>query len=774
MIRFKIMAYIEFRYNNFNPYYVADMNDALLHRARGFGRANVRFDELTLVAEDLPTYPQHTTTFLNIINRERKVLVGVDLQLDSHDTPSIAALDQTGSLNQSGGPLETYTTTHPSAFGPIVACQEQWKKLSFDALGVIKQADSLVTHPKATIAEVRNIQDNIHDYFRAGYGLSPTSSALKYSNLFSTVGYTYLIMPPDMDYPEKGTLLPNNTFDDTSDSPSLPPIVQWPDDFTVEWPLQAGDRAQANTPEVLPSSIYGQFDVVKIKAADLQLEEDNKPVLSDPERPCWWLLGVSYKFEGTAPTLRDNTPRYRYDHNLSEFSTWLGLSKVVNISGATLNVFEPSDEYFMDVKYDKKSDADHTRWSSSLSGGAWTAFDVGGTTVYDTDKIIRHFYDPSVGDYVPSHYKVRTTQGCDVSGTYAWLDWLVESAEYVVDYTLNNKFSSSVPFRTRPAGGGDPTKFWTQFGTQGSRDNAYKIDIVKTSATFDFDVIIEDPIDRLVYKGDLLKYEVLVDSLSVDRKVYLDIEYYDSGVTGSTSMLSALIPTVIFDSSYTAYENRWHKVVIPLDGIEGKYIKNIIFRADESNSYLGRLIYYITEVQIMNVVDMFNGRQVMLSSQFSRHGLEDTDNTPLEAGYYLPVAGIVSQRVDGNGDIIEEDISQVYLDNTFDVPATGTDTELKWHHSLHTLNYSQYLKDITIFFGLYKTMVIGGSTGTDWAGPKAGGSVELERLFLYSMSDIDCVYSYCTEASGGGYIDYENVGYKAWAAKLRSLFIEVD
>lgn len=827
---------IEFKYEVSNPFYVDNLSDAVWNVALAGGLANIRTDNIILVNADVLSKPLHGCTFIRIINRERKILVAADLGFTAHSNPTNIAEDGLGITNQLGASWQTYNKP-PTALVPIIPCIEQWKKVAIVGYGVIDRQFSPVAHPSASRFDMRQMRLN-HSIFRAANSFNPSTYALKYGEtLYSyqevtglrkcvmlmggqpmyngqTHGldgrydmFNFLVMPPDMDYPETSQLFPNNDFADTYVVFLGGVQKLWPTGIEIAGPLNAGERTVSNTPYVENATFWynGSLteEIIKVTANN---KTEIMPVIDDPMRSIFNLTGFYKRFAGTAPALRVNNSRYRFRRSLQEpdyddMPSWAGVTVTTNNSGVSSATFTGyNTDYFSDIEYSSKSDnTNYAYWETDngTSQTSWQMFGADGTIAYNVSALIRHHLKPGVGNVASAKYKFRYNQGAvDTNVSYfKWLGW-ADGSDYLVDYDSNTENITPVVYeRTQIASMRGSQVMFAQFGQKGSRGPAYKMKFIKSSVSHSVDVIVGDAINRLIYKGDVLKYEVLVDAISVDRKVYLDVEYYNAGQSGATSLMSSSIS--VWDATWTQKDNKWYKVSVEFPAaMYGKYIKYIHFRSSDSNSVKGDCLYYINEVQIINLIDMFNGRQFLSALNFRRRGWAETDlaHDPGMELFSYPFISVIAIIDDGAGNTSEFYYSPLYIDSNPDNNASneyhpfdwtsnglGYDDKTKWITGLHAIPFNNFIKEIIVFVGCFKTFEI--SAGK-YVGPRAGGTLEAERFFFYPMSDLSFVSTYSTDDWDGGdidndafdsFIDYQDaLGWKAWALQLRSKYFSVE
>ena len=112
---------------------------------------------------------------------------------------------------------------------------------------------------------------------------------------------------------------------------------------------------------------------------------------------------------------------------------------------------------------------------------------------------------------------------------------------------------------------------------------------------------------------------------------------------------------------------------------------------------------------------------------------------------------------------------------------------MKAHRAIVRNKEGDLLKEIRFFVGLPKTLFNLGDS--KWHGPEPGGSLEVERMFLYPMADLNFVASYSTDKKSAlgnpmtlakldlpydNFIEYDKLGYKAWALQVGSRFIPLE
>lgn len=811
---------IEFRYRNFNPFFIDSLGDVLWNRALPDGKQNIRFNTLIVIKEDSPLFPLHAVSFTRVTNRERKMLLVTDIGGEGHFNPSQGSEDGLGILKQQGLPDQTHNEP-PFAIVPIWPCIEQWKKITNDAPSSTGPSYlySPVFHPEATRDDIRNMRA-FHHHFRVSNSFSPSSRALKTGLNFTKYDritdrtvrilnapglfpitelsqFLFLYMAPDMDYPQENEMFTfNNAFDSTTTRAVNDGNVEEPDNFSLIGPLQPADDVVAKVPQVISSSVFPTNQ--KVVSLPTIQSTDTNPGPLDPNWTLWNAQGVYFRVIGTPHHFRDNPTRYRHDFNRQ--TNFGGASVSTSSSGVTALTFNEDEDYFQDTEYSQKSEASNfDRWETDNATGqvTWSLFETTGRVPFVAGALVRHRFDQLLDRIVPSKYNMRYNQGTLDSGLgyFLWDDWQ-DGQDALIDYFAETvDISPVIAMRTSLD---DPTftedeKFIIELGRKGGREDAYKIKFHKT-ASQDIDITVGDPIDRLVYKGDLFKYELLVDSLSVDDFFYIDIEYYDSGTSGSTSLLQTILSDVTDSpSNLVIRRNEWFKITIPLDDIEGKYIKHIHFRSEENLSPLGICTAYFNEVQIINNLDMYNGKQFISCFNYRRVGLgENTIAPPGGGSQWRPIVGIIPIFVDPNtGDPVEWHFSGNIVNESiepFDSVASGlgTDDSFKWWTNQHTLRYSALLKEVIFFVGIPKTLEL---IPTEWHGPEPGGSFEVERMFLYPMCDINFVASYSTDEHSptnnpmnltqldepyNDFINYDVLGFKAWAMQLTARYFDID
>jgi hypothetical protein len=812
---------IEFRYRNINPYFVDFLHDVVWNRMLSHGMQNMRFNSPVVIKEDSPTFPLHAFSFMKVTNRERKLIIAADIGGENHSIDAdITSLDGLNIKNQQGASNETFSDP-PFAIVPIWPCIELWKKIT-SAAGSLDFLYSVVEHPEANRDDIRNMR-SFHDEFRVSNTSNPVSAkSLRYGINFSKFDRTLnrsirllnaptilpptninplflnLYMAPDMDYPQENEMIvENNDFNSVTNRVINDGDVDEPDGFFLSGPLQSADDVLAKVPQVIDSLVLTLPDLRVLKIPTIESSDTQPLDTTDPNWALWNNQGISFRVEGTPPYLRDNPTRYRHDFNRD------GLANVVYVS--TTNVaalsFSPEDDYFQDTEYSQKSEpSNYERWESDngTGGSVFTIFDSGGLTPFVSGAVIRHTFNQTLDRIVPARYDMRYNQGTYNStfGHFLWDNW-ADGNDTLIDYFAETTdISPTISMRTSLD---NPTfteyeKFVIELGRKGGREKAYKLKFRKTG-THDIDITVGNSIDRKIYKGDLLKYEILIDSLSLDGFCYLDIEYYDAGTSGSTSLLQDFPNNVVTEVQIERV-NEWFKVTIPLDLIEGKYIKHIHFRSESNQSALGISTMYFNEVQIINVLDMFNGRQFVSCFNYRRVGLgPNIIDPPLPSIHqWRPFVSLITIFADpitgdpvnfySSGTIINESV-EPFDSVTVVSPILGTDERFKWWTSQHTIRFSSLLKEVIFFIGIPKTLVSGGNTH----GPQPGNSFEIERMFLYPMCDLSFVASYSTEtdspnnnpmtlvaldAEYDNFIPYNPLGYKAWAVESSGRFVHID
>ena len=807
---------IEFRYRSINPYYVSDQKDVIWNIAKDNGISNIRFNNTIIVTADISSIPLHAISFVRITNRERKIIIATDIGHVKHNNESVDSQDDLSIKNQEGSSWETFNKP-PSTIIPIIPVIENWKKITSNSYGRLDRQFSPVGYPDASRSDMRVMRLN-HGSFRVSNSYNPNGYAIKYgTELFNYIenagtrccilrgtgpvsdNFNFLIMPPDMDYPEGSQLFPNYTFDDTYEVTIGVSQKFWPTGLSIAGPLNVLSQTTNNTPYIEDEtfSYFGSHveKVVKIPANELT---EVFPGMSDPSASFYNFVGIYKKFEGTAPGLRSNESRYRHRiakgyPDYDDMTSWTGVTVVNTNSGVDSLSFFGDDDYFSDIEYSAISDDDYTRWQTDngTSQSIWSVFNADGTSQYNTSSLIRHYFDESQ-KYVSAKYDLRRTQGAEDSsaGYFKWLDW-EDDLNYSVDYYNSTKEVSPVFYqRLQSATMRGNQKFIVELGRKGSRGRAYKLKFNKNSESFSIDITVGNAINRLVYKGDILKYEVLVDKTSVDKKIYVDLEYYDSGQTGNTSYMSGLVST--FDSEWTEKDNYWNKVHIDIpSAMYGKYIKHIHFVSSESSAVNGNCLFYINEVQILNVIDLFNGRQFLSAMNFRRRSWMNTTR-PQDVNmsiFSYPFITLIGSIVDGNGDPVKNEYSTSFIDNGQDSPnyypydyesnSAGYDDKTKWKVSHHSVEFNNFLQDVIIFIGCYKTEEY---ESGKWRGPNLGSILEVERFCLYPTSDLHFVVSYSTDNWTGGdiedtydtFIDYDELAWKAWALEVSGKYFDVD
>jgi len=779
---------IEFYTNAENPYFTDEPTRPSYHRALSSGLSNVEYDNLVIVTEDTPLFPLLSHSYLRIRNRERKVLLAVDLSHVEHLNPQLLASDGTNTTNQSGDSNETFLNP-PSSLVPCFRPIEFYKKDSFDRLGIVKDYFSPISYPEPSLFDMRQIRLDF-GILRTNNGTNPGGKSLKYGSLFSSSdsdAFKFLVVSSDIDYPEENEMTRlNNLFELTENGVVIFDIglggtrnAVWPQN----WKIQRGQSGltNLNTPEVKDSLFHPVFKSVSIPTN--KFLTDVQPSITSETYPFWNMLGVYRVFEGTSEAERGAKSRYRYDHNRVTIATFNSYPKITNHNNISSTIFTLNENYFYDMEYTHKSSDDFLLWESDqgTAGNQWFPFIAGGyIDIADIGDKVRHKFvnDFMSGrDFKNSNYDIRISQGAqDIGdGFFIWDNWQYSSQ--LIPYSSEEIYSSNFTIQGNP-GDQDEQYFRIELGRKGGRGIAYVVDFIKQNATFNYNLKLDILINRKVFKGDLLKYEILVDSMSADNKFYLDIEYYNTGLSGSTSFLSSLIS--IFNPSNTSDPNKWTKIEVPLDQIEGKYIKYIVFRSSESNGQLGRCVGYFNEIQLLNIMDQFNGRQFISNVNYGRQAIKD--NTDPHSGIYSqaykPIVMLVGYLSDRLGNIVDHKISAVQIDQEFDNPGNGDDSDLKWFISTHVIPYSRFLKKVSIFYGIPKTMQV---ALNEMVGPNPGGRLDIERAYLLPTNSLDFILSYSTEDWNGGniydpidsFIDYTNLGYKSWAVQLRSKYVEV-
>lgn len=799
---------IECFYKNTNPFFISDIKQILWNRTLSSGNQNTRFTDFVVITEDHPLKPLHTVSFLRVKNRERKVLAVCDIGGASHTNPNQSSVDGLNINNQQGLASETYNYP-PFALCPILPCIEQWKKVTYDAPGSGAVSDRMfspIEHPASTRDDMRLIRA-YYSAFRISASFSPTSKALSYGNVFinknlhafivpsaNSPSYSFLYMFPDMDFPEENELIiSNNTFDTFASVPLSVGSVNWPTGFEISADLTSSERTTTNTPSVITSPIFPTNQKI-LRCPTANFSNEAFPGNSDVAAGYWNLLGLVKRYKGTPHYKRSNATRYRHDFNL--LANWTGIVVSTTSSGVSNLTFDFAADYMQDVEYEVQSDNDYLNWETDQATSNFIPFQSNGTTPFVSGAKIRHRRDQSFGNSVPAKYNMRYNQGAVATGFgyFLWNDW-VTGSDFLVDYYAETEDLSPLMNMRASLGNGTQEKFIINLGRIGARGNAYRFKFHKTSSSYSIDTIIGNVLNRQVYEGDMLKYEVLVDSISPDNKVYLDIEYYNSGVAGATSLLSTLVPADIWKSEYTLKKNNWYKVTIPFpSAMNGKFIKNIRFRAIGNNATLGICRFYISEVQIINLLDCFNGRQFISSTNLRRVELGNT-TLPQDSFAnqnwrpFIGIVGVMEDPVTGNtgffniyGNVINE--STFPFDSV--VSGLGTDSRYKWFNVQMTIPYSAFLKEIIYLVTVPKTYQY--SSGK-WSGPQAGGSLDIERTYLYPTGCLDFVLSYSTDATQitsnplsqldldkpyNNPVDYDDVGFKAFALKLTSKYFDVD
>lgn len=779
---------IEFYSASDNPFFTSNQLKPIYHRSLSSGRANIKYDNIIIVTEDTPLFPLLSHSFVRVLNRERKLLIAVDLAHVEHINPQQISSDGTNTLNQSGDSSETYLKP-PSSLVTTFRSIEFYKKDTFDKLGSVNDTFSPISYPEASRSDMRQIRLDFEN-LRISNPVNPGSRSLKIGQLYNSndlEAFKFLIMSPDMDYPEENEMIILNLlFDDTENGVNIFDTSTfnirasvWPE----HWKINTGQSGltDINTPEVKESSIEPLLNVISIPTA--KFPSDTAPSITSEKYPFWNMLGIYKVFEGTSEAERGSKNRYRYDFNRVELAIFNNYTQITDHSGIDAEDLRIDEEYFYNMDYSHKSSEDHLLWETDegTAGNSWVPFTAGGyVDISAIGDRIRHKLENDLDEgrnYIQSNYDLRFSQGSDDDGLgyFVWSDW--EYTNILIDYDDSEKITSNTTIKSNP-GDQDEQYFRVELGRKGGRDKAFVLDFIKTNSTFEYNLKLDILLNRKVFKGDILKYEILIDSLSVDNKFYIDIEYYNTGLSGSTSFLSSA--QTIFNSNQTEDFNRWHKVEIPLNLIEGKYIKYIVFRGEESNSVLGRCLAYFNEIQILNIVDQFNGRQFVSTINYSRNEIKDNTDPhgPEFSQAYKPLVLLVGYLSDRFGNIVDHKISSATVDDIFDDQDNNIDNILKWFISVHSLPYSRFLNKVAIFYGIPKTLEY--SPGL-FIGPEPGGTFNIERASLFPTNAMDFILSYSTDdwESGNindpvtGFVDYSELGYKAWALQLRSKYVEI-
>lgn len=780
---------IEFYYHTSPPFW--ELNSEYWRRAEASGNANICFANSEIVRELTPLYPLHTYNFIKVINRTNKTLIRVDIGGVAHQNENDISNDGLNIRNQEGPGRETYDAP-PFGIAPLWYPIERYKKEHKVMTGNQKEdygsnnasffGSSLPTRDMARAVRIWYQQNRIGD------ASNPGGHSLSVHEYMPNFGDwpRVLEMSPDQDYPD-GNLFENGEFNGSTYQPypTSWPGLYWPEKWIIESNIPSQNSNSTYVPshqKYFPYPYLGLGvweNTVKIATGnDLDYPSQNLAL--------WDSHGIYQKWQGTQPWAREANNKPRCRHMFTSFSgvTINDSDSRGNVTDNVTNqVFDLQEDYFWNVAYSNRSTQSYQLWETNRTvDGTWFFFDSDGTINYNQNvgASIRHTLgdpanDPAYKQHF-SRYTVRWRQAVDNN----WSDWNQIANSILVP---EDSPVITLPVWSVQAASANPTskvQYQVQMGNVGGRGKAYKVKFTKSnpSASFIRHIADSNIYNRRIYKGDIFQYEVLLDESSVDGNFYIDLEIASNKVESDSN--NDIISNYVTIAVPTR-RNMWEKVQVDLSQFEGMYIRKVVFKFFSSNANTGSCLCYFNEVQILNQMTRWLGRQFLFSARLATKNITAASFTN---DAHKPAVRFYMRCIDQTGlEYYSLTTMRVSVDNLLSWTGGvqgGLDADNPWFwiRSIIQIPYDPNCVEIGI--GLFVYRKLSNPDGSIWFGPNSGGELHIERMWLEPTSRMYFMGSYSTDNApsqgdafgGNNFIQVDTFGWKAWALQLRSRYFQ--
>jgi len=412
------------------------------------------------------------------------------------------------------------------------------------------------------------------------------------------------------------------------------------------------------------------------------------------------------------------------------------------------------------------SSEDQDGWEY-YDGAEWQTVGVNGVDISSSDVDIRYTLQDNIPDgFYRYRYGILKTNNYRQATDY--LDsnisgWQVESAN----------LSPTMPSGTIPQDISESEVYpFVEICSLTSAESAYRLELVKE----DYDVLSykldqSDPIDEVCYDGDILMYDICIDSLSIDP------EGFGVSVT-FTDDTECKIPCGIVEC------NVWKHIEVDLSSYAGKTYRDIRFRHDYQVEDYGYCGACFDNVKIMQNIDRLKGRQFLVKFDHLNHEVgtaPETWNDAISANHVFGrQSGAANSGENSNGQL------SVFLRAKTDSGADTRDSYAYWYTRRTTL--ASVVPDDDTWYTRYGVVTLPANSDINsfylaigcWTqNTNPGGYVIIKDVSVRPLYNLygECVYSLeetrNAEANTSTFRSVTDYGEKAWGIDVNGTYFEV-